>query len=707
MKNLVIVESPTKARTLSQFLGKDYEITASMGHVRDLPRGEFGVDVEKGFAPIYVIPKEKIKAVNLLAKSSEGADNLFLATDPDREGEAIAWNLLEVIKQKTKNKKQDYQRVVFHEITKDAIDEAFKNPRKIDDNLVSAQQARRVLDRLVGYKLSPVLWKKVKSKLSAGRVQSVALRLVVDREREIEAFKAEEYWEVFVKVARGEGSKGSEGTKVAEGAGEFEAKLIKIGEEKAQIINKESADKVVDDLQKSAYKVLDVKVKDARKYPNPPFTTSTLQQAAANRLGFVPKRTMRAAQNLYEKGLITYMRTDSVNLSPQSIAETRKYIEEKFGKEYLPERERHYKVKSKLAQEAHEAIRPTSIKVTSDSAQVAGDETKLYDLIHKRMLVCQMAEAIVAETTIDVEANAGPVSSFPPASAQSDQKSNRSGDDQADLRAVGDPSRTATRDFRSYLLRANGQIIKFDGWYKVYAKAPIKEQEVPEVKVGENLDLKNINPIQKFTEPPPRYSEATLIRDLEKHGIGRPSTYAPTISTLYDRFYIERLEARKIGPTPIGTTVVDFLVKYFPNIVDYKFTAAMEEDLDKIAQGEKKLAATMESFWGPFEKRVDEVLETAEKVKVEVEKSDEKCEKCGKDMVVRYGRYGKFLACSGFPDCKNTKALAADTGIVCPDDGGKVVMKRTKKGKPFWGWENWPKCKFASWTRPDQNQTAT
>jgi len=676
VKNLVIVESPTKARTLSQFLGKDYEITASMGHVRDLPRGEFGVDVEKGFAPIYVIPKEKIKAVNLLAKSSEGAENLFLATDPDREGEAIAWNLLQVISAKGKVKSPQYSRVVFHEITKSAIDEAFKNPRKIDDNLVSAQQARRVLDRLVGYKLSPVLWKKVKSKLSAGRVQSVALRLVVDREREIEAFKAEEFWEIFVKVA-----KIAEGTKAAD---EFEAKLIKIGEEKAQIINKESADKVVDDLQKSAYKVLDVKVKDARKYPNPPFTTSTLQQAAANRLGFVPKRTMRAAQNLYEKGLITYMRTDSVNLSPQSIAETRKYIEEKFGKEYLPERERRYKVKSKLAQEAHEAIRPTSIKVTGDSVQVAGDETKLYDLIHKRMLVCQMAEAVVSETAIDVIAKSV-------GHSRPDRES--------------DPR--IREDDREYLLRANGQIIKFDGWYKVYAKAPIKEQEVPEVKVGENLDLKNINPIQKFTEPPPKYTEATLIRDLEKHGIGRPSTYAPTISTLYDRFYIERLEAKKIGPTPIGTTVVDFLVKYFPNIVDYKFTAAMEEDLDKIAQGEKKLAATMESFWGPFEKRVDEVLETAEKVKLEVEKSDEKCEKCGKDMVVRYGRYGKFLACSGFPDCKNTKALAADTGIVCPDDGGKVVVKRTKKGKPFWGCENWPKCKFASWKKPDQNQTAT
>ena len=689
MKNLVIVESPTKARTLSQFLGKDFEITASMGHVRDLPRGEFGVDVEKGFAPIYVIPKEKIKAVNLLVKSSEGAENLFLATDPDREGEAIAWNLLQVISAKAsafakasedkKAKSIDYQRVVFHEITKDAIDEAFKNPRKIDDNLVSAQQARRVLDRLVGYKLSPVLWKKVKSKLSAGRVQSVALRLVVDREREIEAFKAEEYWEIEVELQR-------QRVKETEGQS-FVAKLIKIGEEKAQITNKESADKVVGGLQKSVYNILDVKVKDARKYPNPPFTTSTLQQAAANRLGFVPKRTMRAAQNLYEKGLITYMRTDSVNLSPQSIAETRQYIEQKFGKEYLPERERHYRVKSKLAQEAHEAIRPTSIKVTGDSVQAAGDETKLYDLIHKRMLVCQMAEAIVAETTIDVIAKSVG-HSRPDRESLGTESSGR----------MSDPH--FREDDKQYLLRASGQTVKFDGWYKVYEKPPIKEQTLPKLGNGEELSLVKVDPQQKFTEPPPRYTEATLIRDLEKNGIGRPSTYAPTISTLYDRAYIERLEARKIAPTPIGKAAVDFLVSYFADIFDYSFTAAMEDDLDKIAQGEKDMVSTMKQFWEPFEKQVDKVTEKAERVKVEVEETDEKCDKCGKPMVIRYGRFGKFLACSGFPECKNTKALAGDTGIICPEDGGKVVVKRTRRGKPFWGCENWPKCKFASWKKP-------
>ena len=647
MKNLVIVESPTKARTLGQFLGKDYELIASMGHVRDLPRGEFGVDTEKDFEPKYVIPKEKIKMVNALTKSTAAAENLFLATDPDREGEAIAWNLLKVIEQKEKIKDKNYQRVVFHEITKDAVTDAFNHPRKIDGDLVEAQQARRVLDRLVGYKLSPLLWKKVKSKLSAGRVQSVALRLVVDREREIEAFKAEEYWTVEVNL-EGDVKK------------EFSANLVKVDEKKAEIGNKKESDKVVGDLEKANYKVIEVKAKDARKYPNPPFTTSTMQQAASNNLGFSAKRTMRAAQKLYEKGLITYMRTDSVNLASAAVTSVRKYIEKTYGKDYLPEKERRYKVKSRLAQEAHEAIRPTNMNTVSDSVEV-GDEQKLYKLIYNRTVVCQMAEAVVAETTIDIE-------------------------------ALGDGK---------YLFRASGQKIKFDGWYKVYGKAPIKEQVLPEIRKDENLKLNKVIPTQKFTEPPARYTEATLIRDLEKHEIGRPSTYAPTISTLYDRFYIEKLENRKIGPTPIGKTTVDFLVKYFPNIVDLSFTAKMEGELDEIARGEKEMKPMMQEFWEPFKKQVDKVLEEAEKMKVDVEKTDEKCDKCGKDMVVRYGRYGKFLACSGFPDCKNTKALAADAGVVCPDDGGKVVMKRTKKGKPFWGCENWPACKYASWKRPN------
>ncbi|KKR51198.1 MAG: topoisomerase protein [Candidatus Curtissbacteria bacterium GW2011_GWA1_40_16] len=652
MKNFVIVESPTKARTLTQFLGSDYEIVASMGHVRDLPKGEFGVDVEHNFEPKYVIPKNKMKMVNQLVKSTEGAKNLYLATDPDREGEAIAWNLLRVIEQKSKAKLggQKYQRVVFHEITKDAVMDAFSHPREIDRNLVEAQQARRVLDRLVGYKLSPLLWKKVKSKLSAGRVQSVALRLVVEREREIEAFKSDEYWVIEVEL-----SEKSDGQV-------FIATLQKVGTAKVDIKNKEQADVVVGDLESAKYSISAVATKDAKKYPNPPFTTSTLQQTAANRLGFVPKRTMSVAQSLYEQGFITYMRTDSVNLSDQAVKATRKFIEDTYGSKYLPVKERHYKASSKLAQEAHEAIRPTNVQVTSDKLPaVSEDMRKLYDLIWKRMVVCQMAEAIVAETTVDIE-------------------------------AAGN---------KTYALRANGQQIKFDGWYKVYQKAPITEQILPAVAAGDSLDKRKVDPQQKFTEPPPRYTEATLIRDLEKNGIGRPSTYAPTISTLYDRLYIEKMEGKKIAPTPIGKTTVDFLMKYFSDIFDYSFTAEMEDDLDSIAQGEREMPAVMEKFWGPFEKKVEKVTEEADKMKVEVETTDEVCEKCGKPMVVRYGRFGKFLACSGFPDCKNTKALNADTGMKCPDcKDGDVVTRKTKRGKTFWGCSNWPKCKFASWTKP-------
>lgn len=664
MKNLVIVESPTKARTLSQFLGKDYVITASMGHVRDLPRGEFGVDVEKNFEPKYVIPKEKIKAVNVMVKDAAAAENLWLASDPDREGEAIAWNILEAVKGKGKLKDPKYQRVVFHEITKEAVLEAFEHPRKIDDDLVNAQQGRRILDRLVGYKLSPLLWKKVKSGLSAGRVQSVALRLVVDREREIEAFKPVEYWDISVEVSKV--SKVSKVSEVSNGTKGFTAKLIKIGEDKAEVGNGEQAGKIVADLEKAAYKVLEVKSKDSKKYPNPPFTTSTLQQAAASRMGFTPKRTMRAAQDLYEQGLITYMRTDSVNLSPQAVDAARKYIEETYGKNYIPAAARHYKAKSRLAQEAHEAIRPTKIQVKSADLNLFGDQAKIYDLIWKRMVVCQMAEAIVAETSVDVSAQ----------------------------------TRNPQPETSNYILRASGQKVKFDGWYKVYEKPPIRDQILPDLKDGEDLDLVKVNSEQKFTDPPPRYTEATLIRDLEKNDIGRPSTYAPTISTLYERVYIEKLEDKKIGPTPVAKTAVDFLVKYFPEIVDLKFTAKMEGDLDEIAQGKLDWVKSMKEFWGPFSAKLDKVMEEAEKVKVEVEETDIKCEKCGKPMVIRYGRFGKFMACSGFPDCKNTKTLAEPTGLICPEDGGEIVQKRTKRRRMFWGCANYPTCKYASWTKP-------
>ncbi|OGD92485.1 DNA topoisomerase I [Candidatus Curtissbacteria bacterium RIFCSPHIGHO2_12_FULL_41_13] len=707
MKNLVIVESPTKARTLSQFLGSDYQITASMGHVRDLPRGEFGVDVENGFTPKYVIPKEKIKSVNSLVKEAANIDHLWLATDPDREGEAIAWNLLEVINQKStrprpsrgevrKAKSPKYDRVVFHEITRDAVIDAFGHPRKIDMDLVEAQQARRVLDRLVGYKLSPLLWKKVKSGLSAGRVQSVALRLVVDREREIEAFKSEEYWEVLIEV-----SKVTKVTKESKGGEKFVVKLIQINGEKAEIGNKDQAEKIVADLEKSQYKVTDVRTKDVKKYPSPPFTTSTLQQVASTKFGFTPKRTMRIAQDLYEHGLITYMRTDSVNLAPQAIEAARRYIEKTFGKKYLPNVARKYKVKSKLAQEAHEAIRPTNITVDSSQLTVdSSDHKKLYDLIWRRMVSCQTAEAVVAETQVDVEAVLvrGPVSRFLPASARSDQKSIGDQKDNVELRAVGNPSMTATP--RKYLLRASGQQIKFNGWYRVYEKPPIKEQELPDLSVEEELKKVKVESEQKFTEPPPRFTEAALVKELEKNDIGRPSTYAPTISTLYERLYVERVDGRKIAPTPVGKAAVDFLVANFGEIMDFSFTAKMENDLDQIAQGGQELVKVMDDFWQPFEKQVEKVTQEAEKVKVEVEETEEKCEKCGKVMVIRYGRFGKFLACSGFPECKNTKTLAEPTGLICPEDGGEIVVKRTKKGRTFWGCSNWPKCKYASWQKP-------
>ena len=487
--------------------------------------------------------------------------------------------------------------------------------------------------------------------------------MVVDREREILAFKSQEYWEIFAEVSPhfAPQSGASRGEQVSKAIDVFQAKLIQINDEKAQVKNSQQAEKIVSDLKEAAYSVGEIKTEDVKKYPNPPFTTSTLQQAAATRLGFTPGRTMKIAQNLYESGLITYMRTDSVHLSEAAIAQARKYIEKEFGAKYLPASARHYKVKSRLAQEAHEAIRPTNITVNSSQLTVHSvDYQKLYDLIWKRMVVCQMAEAIVAETVADIIA----------------------------------------KNSQVYTLRATGSQVIFEGWYKVYDKWPIKEQVLPKLANGQDLTLHDIKSEQKFTEPPPRYTEATLIRELEKNDIGRPSTYAPTISTLYGRNYIEKLENRKIGPTPIGKTTVDFLVKYFPEIVDLSFTAGMENDLDLIAQGKGQMTPVVKKFWEEFEPQVAKVSEEAEKMKVEPEKTDEVCEKCGKPMVIRYGRFGKFMACSGFPDCKNTKAIVVDSGLTCQLCGGNIVLKRTKKGRSFWGCSNWPKCKFASWKKP-------
>jgi len=685
MNNLVIVESPTKARTLQKFLGDKYQIEASMGHVRDLPKSELGVDVDKNFEPKYIIPRDKKKQVNALKKVAKEADVLWLATDPDREGEAIAWHLAEILRDKDTNIK----RVVFHEITEEAIKEAFENPRELDIKLVDAQQARRVLDRLVGYKLSPLLWEKIKKGLSAGRVQSVALRLIVEREKEVKAFKPEEYWNIEAELeAKGSSSVIASGAKQSLDSARdrsstenqeiatspsaprndknaFIATLIEKDGRKLEIKNKEEADEHVKNLEIAKYNISKITQKEVRRYPYPPFTTSTLQQAAANRLGMSAKKTMMLAQALYEHGLITYMRTDSVNLSVQAIEAVRSYIEKSIGKTYLPGVARIFKSKSKNAQEAHEAIRVTDVREKGEGLRGKGnfnkDHARLYELIWKRFVACQMNEAVMDQTSIDVSAD-------------------------------------------SYLLRASGSVIKFDGWLKLYGKeedeeADEKKQALPKLSETEPLDLVQLLPGQHFTEPPPRYNEASLIKKLEELGIGRPSTYAPILSTIQERFYVEKIE-KKFIPTPLGITVIDFLMEYFADIIDYDFTAQMEDELDEVARGEREWKPTIKKFYEPFEKKLIETEKVAKKVKMEVQLAGKKCPECGKELIVRTGKFGKFLACSGFPECKHTESLEEKINAKCPEDGGDIVVRRTKKGKTFYGCKNWPNCKFASWTKP-------
>lgn len=657
MQNLVIVESPTKARTLSKYLGDDYRVEASMGHIRDLPKSELGIDLENNFEPKYVVPRDKTKKVNELKKLVKTADNLWLATDPDREGEAIAWHLQHLLTEGKGMTKIPTSRVAFHEITEEAIKEAFNDPREIDTRLVDAQQARRVLDRLVGYKLSPLLWKKVKSGLSAGRVQSVALRLIVEREEEVNAFKPVEYWSIEAELK----SKSSQN---------FIATLIEKDGKKLSINNAQDSQMHVKALEKADYRVSKITKKEVRKYPAPPFTTSTLQQTSSNRLGMSAKKTMMIAQTLYEHGLITYMRTDSVNLSTQAIAAARDYIKENIGASYLPAAARIYKTKSKVAQEAHEAIRPTNMNVTAETLKssegMSRDYIRVYELIWKRMMASQMSEAIMDQTSVDITA--------------------------------GD----------NYLFRATGSIIKFDGWLKIFGKVQENEEEddektqaLPNLNENEDLSLIKLLPNQHFTEPPPRFNEASLIKRLEELGIGRPSTYAPILSTIQDRYYVEKRE-KKFFPTELGITVNKFLMKYFPDIFDYEFTAEMENNLDSIATGEMKWKPIIESFYEPFAKKLEKVEEEAEKIKIEAEVTDRDCPDCGKKLVIKFGKFGKFLACSGFPDCKHTESFEQKVDAICPDCGGEIVMRKTRKGRPFYGCKNWPNCKFASWTKPKQ-----
>ena len=639
---LVIVESPTKSRTIQNFLSDDYVVRSSFGHIRDLPKSELGVDVEHDFTPKYIVPRKAQPHLTELKKELKKADSVILATDEDREGEAISWHLVQALKLD----ESKIQRIVFHEITKSAIEEALKNPREIDMDLVNAQQARRVLDRLVGYKLSPFLWKKVMRGLSAGRVQSVAVRLIVDREREIEKFKSDEYWTVEAELQK------NATTFIANLHAQNDKAIPKLG-----IKTKEDADKILKDLEGAEYKIQKIERKETKRNPLPPLTTSTLQQEASKKFGMPSKATMSVAQALYERGHITYHRTDSVNLSKDSLSAAKQYIEKEFGAKYYSARI--FKTRSKGAQEAHEAIRPTSVQKSPDSLKLDPRQRKIYDLIWKRFVASQMAQAVVDATTVDISA-------------------------------------------AGYTFRANGSILKFDGFLKIY---PMKfeENELPELSEQDILELLQLTPLQHFTQPPARYSEATLIKELEKNGIGRPSTYAPTISTIQDRNYVEKNEQKKFVPTEIGITVNDLLVEHFPKIVDIHFTAEMEEDLDDIAEGKKEWVPVIREFYEPFAKLLEKKYEEVEK-KMPVEETDKICPKCGKNLVIRFGRFGKFYACSGFPECKHTESLEnkqSTLDIKCPKCiEGDLVEKRTKRKKIFYACNRYPDCDFALWDKP-------
>ena len=653
--NLVIVESPTKARTITRFLGEDFQVESSNGHVRDLPKSELGIDVEKDFEPRYVTPKKAQKNVTRLRKASKEVDKIILATDKDREGEAIAWHLVQTLKPK---KNQKVERIVFHEITKKAIEEALEKPMDIDMNLVESQQARRILDRLVGYKLSPFLWKKLMRGLSAGRVQSVALRLIVEREEEIKKFKHQDYWTISALLTCPE---------------EFNADLIKINGKsiaKPGLTEEKSVKKIIDELENNATWQIESIEKKAREHrPRPPFTTSTLQQAAWAKLKFPAKKTMWVAQQLYEGveltkeggalGLITYMRTDSLNVSESALKQAHDYLKKNFGEKYTLPQPKRFKTKSKGAQEAHEAVRPTHPDITPESIKgdLKPDQHKLYQLIWKRFMATQMPNAIFDSTTINLQAG-------------------------------------------NYLFQSKGSVLKFDGFLKVY-EMNIEEKILPEISKNDAVEAKEINSEKHQTQPPPRYNDASLVKALEKEEIGRPSTYAQIISTIEARNYVERGDGKQLKPTEIGEKVNGLLVEHFPKIVDIKFTAKMENDLDKIASGKLEKLPLIRSFYGPFEKNLEEKYETVEKEDM-TEETDEICEECDKKMIIRYGRFGKFMACSGFPECKNTKPLPSKAlNIKCPlCKTGDVVERRTKRKRIFYGCSKWPTCQFATWQKP-------
>ncbi len=661
---LVIVESPAKARTVGRFLGKGYTVKASVGHVRDLYRSELSVDVDNDFEPKYRVPNEKRPVVKELKELVKHAEEIYLATDPDREGEAISWHLMEAASISPSLS----HRVVFHEITKDAIDDAFSHPRKINMDLVNAQQGRRILDRLVGYSISPILWEKVRSRLSAGRVQSVALRLIVDREREIDAFNPVEYWSISAEFL-------PEGLKNG-----FMAKLAKMDEADPILGSQAVVDPIIADLEKSSYAISRIKKSERRRKPSAPFITSTMQQEASRRLGYTAKRTMAIAQQLYEgidvgdggtTGLITYMRTDSINIAEQALKETREYINKRYGNDFLPPTPPQYKTRTIGAQEAHEAIRPTLVNRTPDTVKelLSTDQFKLYQLIWQRFVASQMESAVYDTLSVEI---------------------------------------TGKSSAHNYLFRSSGSTLKFPGYLIVYEEAKDEDQAVDEeenVKIpagiteGQNQKLVKLLPEQHFTQPPPRYTDASLIQALEEFGIGRPSTYAPILSTIQDRGYVYR-EAKRLFPTETGIQVNDLLVEYFPDIVDTGFTARMEADLDKVASGHLKWVETIREFYTPFAITLKRAQEEMPVTKAELEKIGRACPDCGKDLVIRWGRYGKFISCSGFPECRHTEAWLEKIGVICPKDGGDVVKRKTRKGRVFFGCANYPTCDFTSWKEP-------
>ena len=655
---LIIVESPAKANTIKKFLGGSTKVVASMGHIRDLPKSKLGVNIENDFEPEYINIRGKGDLIKSLKNEAKKAKKIYIATDPDREGEAIAWHLAYILNQE----KEKITRVTFNEITKSAVKKAIKEPRNIDLNLVDAQQARRVLDRIVGYKISPILWKKVKRGLSAGRVQSVAVKLIVDREEEIEKFIPEEYWNIYANLQDKETKK------------EFQAKFYGENGKKQEIHSEDEVQKILKTIEKAKYIVDDIKKSEKKRNPAPPFTTSTMQQEASRKLGFTLKKTMTIAQGLYEGvkipekgtvGLITYMRTDSTRISEEARAIAKEQITKNYGDEYYENR--YYKAK-KDSQDAHEAIRPTYIDINPEEIKdvLSKDQYKLYKLIYNRFMASQMSAAIYDTMSVTIDAN-------------------------------------------GYTFKANGQTLKFKGFMTLYvegtdSKEEEKEGMLPDIKEKEELKLVKIDPKQSFTEPPPRYTEASLVKTLEEKGIGRPSTYSPTITTILDRRYIEK-EQKQLAPTELGKIVNKILIENFTDVINVEFTAEIESEFDEIAEGKEPWKNMIREFYGPFEKELEKVEKELEKVELVEEVSDVPCEKCGRMMVYKYGRYGKFLACPGYPECKNAKPIIETIEEPCPKCGGTIQVRKTKKRRKYYICENNPaSCDYISWNKPKKEE---